>query len=124
MGQFNFVQTTNRSPGCCMACGAAVGPFIDLSIPFIKVQTALGVMDTEAGVYLCAGTAGNPGCAVHIGRLTGVMVDTVKLEEAHEVIRELNDEVAELRKQLAGKSVKVEDLLRLGVISSAVPVVL
>ena len=119
MGQFIYTQQATRSPGVCMACGNVNGPFVDLSIPFIKVPTAIGVLDAESGVYLCVGSEINPGCAVGIGRLTGLMVDTVKLAEAHGVIGELNEEVAELRKQLSAKaSVKVEDLLRLGVIQA------
>ncbi len=120
MGQFQYVQQAQRSPGYCMCCGAVVGPFIDLSVPFVKVPTAIGILDAEGGVYLCVGTADNPGCAVQIGRLTGMVVDTAKLDEAVAHAETLNTEIASLRGAIAKKSVTVKDLLDSGLVGSGV----
>lgn len=120
MGQFTYVQEANRSPGYCMCCGEVNGPFIDLSLPFVKVASAIGVIDAEAQSYLCVGNAERPGCAVQIGRLTGLTVDTAKMDELHEVAQSLNQEIAELRAALSKKQVTVGDLVSAGVIAGAV----
>jgi len=121
MPQFNFCQTATRAPGICMACGTPVGPFIDLSLTFVKVPTALGVMDAEGVNYLCVGTVENPGCAVHIGTMTGKVVEAVAYEQLREHAGMLNQEIAELRGALSKKTVSVKDLIDNGVIGEREP---
>ena len=112
MSQFNLVLQPSGSPSCCLACGGAVGPFIDLQLPFVKVPTAIGVLDSEGPVHLCVGTVENPGCVVQMGRMSGLMVDVSTLAELQEHVRELNAEIAELHATLAKKTLKVEDVIQ------------
>lgn len=113
MSAFNLVQQPSGSPACCLACGGVGGPFIDLQLPFVKVPTAIGVLDSEGPVQLCVGTVENPGCVVQMGRMSGLMVDTVILVEMQEHVKALNTEVAELQGALGKKTVKVEDVIGL-----------
>jgi len=103
-----------------MCCGTVVGPFIDLDVPFIEVPTSLGILDAEGGTYLCVGDSDNPGCAVQIGRLTGLMVDTSKLNEAQAHSEDLNTEIVTLRAWLAKKNISVKDLLDSGLVTTGV----
>lgn len=113
MSQFNLVQAPARSPACCMACGSTRGPFIDFDIPFIKVATAVGIMDAEAGVYLCVGNEDNPGCIVQAARMSGLMVDTAILHDIQKINAAQRDEIAELQSKLTQKTVKLADVLPL-----------
>jgi len=94
-----------------MACGTNAGPLIDFDIPFIKVPTAVGIMDANGGLYLCVGTVENPGCAVQVGRMTGMMVDTSKLEELQAHVENLNTEITELTALLSKKTLTVGDVV-------------
>lgn len=96
-----------------MACGTTLGPFIDFDIPFIKVATAVGTIDAEAGIYLCVGTDENPGCVVQAARMSGLMVDTAILQDVQRINATQRDEIAELQAKLAQKSVKLADVLPL-----------
>jgi hypothetical protein len=100
-----------------MCCGATTGPFVDLQVPFVKVPTAIGILDAEGGVYLCVGTPENPGCAVGIGRLTGQLVDITKIKEMHDVNETLNQEIAGLRGALSKKTLHIGDLVTSGLVA-------
>jgi hypothetical protein len=97
-----------------MCCGTTTGPFVDLSVPFIKVATALGVMDAEGGTYLCVGRAETPGCAVQIGRVTGLVVDIAAAEELLVSLSDARSESASLREQMKLKTLTVGDLVEAG----------
>jgi len=113
MSQFKIVQAADRSPSCCMVCGRNDGPFIDFDVPFIKVPTAIGVLDSNGGLYLCVGNDNNPGCAVQVGRMSGQMVDFTELVamEAHALT--LADKLAEANALLKKKTVTVGEVQHL-----------
>lgn len=111
MSAFNLVQQPSGSPSFCLACGGSRGPFIDLQLPFVKVPTAIGVLDADGSVYLCVGTDENPGCAVQIGRMSGLMVDTSILHDLQRINEQHREEIAELRGLLSKKSLTVGDVM-------------
>lgn len=111
MPHLDFVAQAQRSPSTCICCGNHNGPFIDMKMEMVSIATAIGVQQLSGAAYLCVGNEENPGCAVQIGRLTGVMVDASKLAEMKEHAETLNQEIVELRASLSKKSLKVEDVL-------------
>lgn len=116
MPQLSYVEKATRSPTGCIMCGTQAGPFIDCNVPQITFWTAEGNKTVDTWVYVCVGSEENPGCAVQMGRLTGHLVDTFKMYELGQLNHNLNGEVAELRAQLAKKTLKVDDLISSGVL--------
>lgn len=114
MPEFRIVQHADRSPSMCVACGANAGPFIDVDISTFSIATPTGWTPIVDGtVYLCVGTHNNPGCAVQIGRKSGLMADQVVLEEALLENEQLRAEIAELKAIGKKKTISLADAERL-----------
>ena len=113
MPYIDYVTKADRSPSSCMTCGNINGPFVDLKLPEVRFATPNGIQHTEAWCYLCVGSEENPGCAVQVGRMTGLQVDVATLRELQEHCETLNQEIADLRAALAKKTIKVGDVIDL-----------
>ena len=110
MPDMRLVQTADRSPTQCAACGTNKGPFIDMDVTTFSVATPTGWTPIVDGtIYLCVGIPENPGCAVQIGRKTGMLVDRIEYEDAINTIQGYEAENRELRAISKKKSITLAD---------------
>ena len=110
MPELRLVEKSDRSPSGCVFCGSQLGPFVDTSVEVIQFWTASGVQSTRTRMYVCVGSTENPGCAVQIGRRTGLMVDKSKMEEMQKYVEDLHSEIASLQATVAQKTVKIGEV--------------
>lgn len=110
MSEFRLVQNAERSPTMCAACGGNKGPFIDLDVTTFSIATASGWTPIVDGtLYLCVGSAENPGCVVQAARKSGLTADVVQLEELAVQLDAAKEEIEKLRAIAKKKTLSLAD---------------
>lgn len=119
MPQIRYVEHAERSPSGCFLCGRQTGPFIDCNVPRVQFWTPTGSQIVDTWVYVCVGIEENPGCAVQVARMSGLMVDRSMHDDVLGINSQLNGEIAELRGLLSKKTVTVAELQEHGLLPTA-----
>lgn len=93
--------TAEHVPQGCFLCGSHNAPYLDTQLADPTIQTADGPKTVIGRVAICIGTDERPGCAVQIGRTSGLVERgehervkenwSISQERIRELMRELDD---------------------------------